>query len=479
MEVFIEQSGEQWEGVQVRRLSGREAISQLFSFDLEIVCEPDRVLPEDACPGADVTLVLVDGNGDELRRIHGMLGPIDDSLDPAGGASTYRLRVVPRVFRLTQVETQDVYLGLTVPQIIERKLEMHNLSAADYEFRLIKDYPVRELVVQYRESDLAFVFRLAEHLGISLFFDQSGDSDKIVFTDHPGGFQPIEGAEELTFRPRGEGTDVYALAATSNLTPTSYVVQDYNYRKPTLDLVAFVSVESGSGGGIAEYGSHVKSPAEAKELARVRSEERVAAQRVYRGKSSRWALTAGWRSTLVDHPRLGAPEPLLFVSVEHDATMPVFGQNDTPATYSNSFRAIPGNVMFRPPRVTPRPQIHGFVTGVIQPGPQGETGGFAQLDAEGRYTVQLHFDTAATGEQRASHPVRMAQPFVGPSQGMHFPLRPGAEVLLAFANGDPDRPVIIGAVPNALTPSPVDARSADRHRISTAAGALFEIRDGR
>lgn len=478
MEAHIESSGRQWEGVHVRALSGREAISQPFAFDLDVVCDPDVALPDDAYPGGEVTLV-VEAEGEELRRVHGMLGPIEDALSPPGGMSAYRLRVVPRLFRLTLVETQEVYLGLTVPQIIERKLEMHNLLPGDYELRLLRDYPARDFVVQYRETDLAFVSRLAEHLGISYFFEHGARGDKLVFTDHPGGFQPIEGAEEIPFRPRGEGADIFALAATSHLTPTSYVVQDYNYRKPTLDLVAFVTLESGSGGGVAEYGAHVKSPAEAKELAQIRAEERLAQQRVYRGGGARWALSAGWRTTLVDHPRLGAPERLLFVEVAHEATFPVFQQNDVSASYSNTFRAIPGDVPFRPPRVTPRPRIHGFVTGTIQPGPDGETGGFARLDAEGRYTVQLHFDTAPAGEQRASHAIRMAQPFVGPSQGMHFPLRPGAEVLLAFADGDPDRPVIIGAVPNALMPSPVDARTADRHRITTAAGAMFEIRDGR
>ena len=478
MEVRIESSGEPWEGVHVRRLSGREAISQPFSFEVDVVCDPDRSLPEGAVPGAPVTLVM-DVEDEEMRRVHGILGPIDDSLDAPGGRSSYRLCVFPSVYRLTLVETQDVFLGLTVPQIIERKLEMHDLSPLDYEFRLIRDYPVRELVVQYQESDLAFVSRLAEHVGMSFFFDHEGSSDKIVFTDHPGGFPPIPGAEEITFRPRGEAAGIFALAATSNLVPSSYVVQDYNYRKPSLELIGHVTVPSGSGGGIAEYGSHVKTPVEAHDLAQIRAEERLAAQRVYRGSGARWVLSAGFRAKLVEHPRLVAPEPLLFTSVEHQATLPLFDESDTPASYSNTFRAIPGDVVFRPPRVTPRPRIHGVVTGIIQPGPNGETGGFAKLDPEGRYTVQLHFDTTVPGEQRASHPVRMAQPFVGPSQGMHFPLRPGAEVLLAFANGDPDRPVILGAVPNALTPSPVDARVADRHRITTAAGAMFEIRDGK
>ncbi len=49
----------------------------------------------------------------------------------------------------------------------------------------------------------------------------------------------------------------------------------------------------------------------------------------------------------------------------------------------------------------------------------------------------------------------MMQPYGGKREGMHFPLRKGTEVLLAFIDGDPDRPVIAGAVPNPETPSVV------------------------
>ncbi|MBK8937409.1 MAG: hypothetical protein IPM79_07125 [Polyangiaceae bacterium] len=73
----------------------------------------------------------------------------------------------------------------------------------------------------------------------------------------------------------------------------------------------------------------------------------------------------------------------------------------------------------------------------------------------------------------------MAQPHAGPDYGMHFPLKPGVEVLLAFIDGDPDRPIIVGAVPNPVTPSPVDQRSNTLNRIKSASGVIIEIGDRR
>ena len=61
---------------------------------------------------------------------------------------------------------------------------------------------------------------------------------------------------------------------------------------------------------------------------------------------------------------------------------------------------------------------------------------------------------------------------------MHFPLRPGVEVVLAFVNGDPDRPIIVGAMHNHALPSVVNHASRTVNRIKTASGIVVDIGDG-
>jgi len=109
----------------------------------------------------------------------------------------------------------------------------------------------------------------------------------------------------------------------------------------------------------------------------------------------------------------------------------------------------------------------------------GEPQELGNIDEQGRYRIRFLFDTAGPGERRASHRVRMAQPHAGAGFGMHFPLNPGVEVLLAFVNGDPDRPIVVGAVPNPVTPTPVDAAVRRLNRIKTETGVLFEIGDSK
>jgi hypothetical protein len=64
----------------------------------------------------------------------------------------------------------------------------------------------------------------------------------------------------------------------------------------------------------------------------------------------------------------------------------------------------------------------------------------------------------------------MAQPSAGENQGMHLPLHKYTEVLLTFIEGDPDRPVIAGAVPNPESASPITTANQTKSVISTGKG---------
>jgi type VI secretion system secreted protein VgrG len=71
----------------------------------------------------------------------------------------------------------------------------------------------------------------------------------------------------------------------------------------------------------------------------------------------------------------------------------------------------------------------------------------------------------------------MAQLIAGADQGAHLPLRVGTEVLIAFVNGDPSRPVILAAVPNAHHPAAVTSSERAINVIRTA--EKLTIRFGR
>jgi type VI secretion system secreted protein VgrG len=466
------------ESLQISRVTGHEAISRPFSFAIELTCLEPGEFHLDALPGAEASLVF-EIEGAEIRVVHGMIAEVDDLLSEESEARAFRLLLVPRAHRLSLVEMQEIFLSTSVPDILRQKLDLVGLGASDVEMRLLGTYERREFVVQFRETDLAFVSRLTEHLGVSWFISQEGGTDRVIFTDHPAGFRPIEGHETAFFRPRGDKRDVYRLEHKTRIMPLTWMQQDYNHRTPTLDLTASHTAASGLAGGVVEYGTHVQTPAEAIQFARIRAEEREVATRYYSGDSTVCTFTAGARVTLEGHPRLREKD-LLITEVQHSfsqVTMTHGGPEAEPG-YRNTFRAVDGQRPYRPARITPKPRIYGVISGLVEPKAGGGIAQRAEIDDDGRYTVRFHFD-AGSAERRlkSSLPIRMSQPLAGPGYGMHFPLRPGVEVLVTFVDGDPDRPIIAGAMSHPVSPSPVTRTNASESRIQTQSSLMIIMKD--
>ncbi|AKT40248.1 type VI secretion system Vgr family protein [Chondromyces crocatus] len=485
--------------LEIAKLDGREAIGKLFEFELLLVYQgEDEVDPEEIL-GCEATLVF-ERNGEEIRRVHGMIAEINDRLDTETDHATFSVLVVPRAYRLTLLETLDVFLDTTVPDIIRQKLEAlgmkgrgatpagsgpgsvragHVMAANeaeepyDFDLRLHAKYPRRELIVQYKETDLAFLSRLCEHLGISIFFEHQNGRDVMVFADDASGFTRSDEDVAVPFRPRGDRCDIFRLEEKTRMIPGQFVVRDYNYRTPQVTLTGVADVPHGQG-AVVEYGAHVKTPEEAAAMAKIRAEERLAWRRVFEGSSGVPQLAPGSTFTLDGHGHGNLD--LLVLEMTHRAALPtkLLGEAPGEPGYTNDFKAIRKARPFRPARVTPKPRIHGVATGIIDAQEDSE---YAKVDDQGRYLVRFVFDTHTPEERQASRWVRMAQPHAGPGYGMHFPLRPGVEVLLTFVDGDPDRPIIAATVPNPQTASPVTSNNAPRNIIRTGSGNEINIDD--
>lgn len=474
----LELEGVSSEDIRIRELVGKESISQLFSFDVDVVMVDGPDLVPDEILGAKACLVFTqEPDGNEVRRMYTMVSSIRCFFETEVKHRSYKLRLVPHAHRLTLIEMQEIFLDLSIPEILQQKAANVGI---EIDLRLLGTYPKLPFVVQYKETDLAFVSRLTEHLGISFFFEHPEDRemDVLVFTDHQAGFRPIANDHEIPFRSRGEEIDVFRFELETQLIPAHYIQYEYNHELPRLSLEARHDAAMCHGGGVIEYGSHYDTPAAGEAIARIRAEERAAKRSVYHGQGDVCSMSAGGTFSLEGHH--AAPASLLIVGIEHHASQPVLleGGKSSAPTYKNAFQALDAKTRYRPSRQTPRPRIHGLIPALVEPKADGEIGKYAQIDADGSYTLRFFFDTSDPGSRsRSSLPIRMLQPHAGPNYGLHFPLKPGIEVLVGFIDGDPDRPVIVGAVPNPMTRSPVTQNNSIMNRLESASGVFFEIRD--
>jgi type VI secretion system secreted protein VgrG len=151
--------------------------------------------------------------------------------------------------------------------------------------------------------------------------------------------------------------------------------------------------------------------------------------------------------------------------------------SESDSTYKNTFTAIAATVPFRPPRVSPKPLIHGTQTAVVV-GPSGEE---IYVDQYARVKVQFYWDRLGTLNESSSCWIRVAQPVAGKGWGAVWTPRINQEVVVSFLEGDPDRPLITGSVYNAVQMPPYAmpdnmTRSTVKSYSSKGGGGFNEIR---
>jgi type VI secretion system secreted protein VgrG len=453
----------------LKSVRGREGIGQLYELELTfhaMVEDPEVVeRARELLMSASAAVVWPDD-----RRHWGVFSSIELVSAEREVQPIYKGVLVPRVWYATQTRRTRVFLDRTAPAIVVSILEEMGMRKDDGDFvlKLVETHVTREYTVQYEETDWAFICRLLEDEGISLYFVQGEESEGIVLTDHADGF--VKSDEELSYARFNPGANappaVFSLLRSTHVVPRQVVLVDHDWRSPSMVRTAPAPVLA-SGNGLQiltrerfrdEQAGHKRATLRAQELASKRDRFEVV--------TNVPTLKPGDGFGVIDHviPSLDGRYLILERTFEQEADRP----------FRAELTCIREGTPFRPARVTPRPSIDGVLFATID-APDEVEAGF--LDEHGRYKVILPFDTASREGGRASSWIRRAQPHAGAGYGFHFPLRAGTEVLLAHVGGDPDRPVIVGAIPNVETPSPVVGKNATTNLIRTASGVQIELED--
>ena len=458
--------------LEVRSLEGHDELNQLFRY-VAVVARPGvQMSADDAILVLDSPVTLrFEEEGRLLHQIHGIAAEVSTRIDVESDRTELTVEIVPRVFALTQRRGSEIFVDRSVPEVLAEKLTAIGLAAGvDFLLPLRETYPTREFIAQYEETDHAFVARLCERYGITTFFEHQSGRDVWVLTDTSATFQPIERAH-LPVRRRRSHPAAYDVQTTLRRVPAEAENLDYNYRTPLVALrEKKPTVKPAAVGGWIEYGPHSKTVDETRAISRVRTEELGARHHSVAARTTEASVRAGGTVHLED--AAGHDQHLLIVRVHHrhravDAT-------NGGETWENEIACIPAAVTYRPPRVTPWPNISGLLNAVVDGAIKGH---YAELDESGRYHLRMMYDRSERTNLGATHPVRMMQPHAGANYGMHFPLRPGAEVLVGFVNGDPDRPVIVGSAPNPVTSSPVVQQNQTQNVLRTGSNNEMVIED--
>ncbi len=457
----------------VVHFTGSEAISGLYNFEIAMKI-PERVSVDlDAVLGAAATFTI-EHDGKSFAR-HGVLRHFEMQ-HTAGGYVYYAASLVPRLWNLSTYPTNEVYTGpefRTVDQIIDTVLTRGGFtSGTDFDISgLTATYPERDYTCQFGETDFAFVSRLMERDGIWYRFEQGADCEKLVLADDAN-YAALDTAE-VTYAVSPDDNNRYrsiqSWVCRKQRLPKEVVLRDFNYEQPSLDVSGSATVDANGMGSAFIYGENFTTAEEGARLAAVRAGELAARKTLFHGQGAVPAFSAGCTFALTGHPAQGGAwnANYLLIAVTHEGenldSRTSTGANA--ARYANTFTAIPADVQFRAERTTPKPRFDGTMTAIVYA--ENTASELAEVNETGHYRVRLPFDRADSEGEKASHWIRMAQPYAGAEQGMYFPLKANTEVLLTFINGDPDRPVIAGAVPNGAGISLLTSQTANQATIAT------------
>jgi type VI secretion system secreted protein VgrG len=481
-QLFFQTGALEMGSFRVVQMHGFEAISQLYELELEL-----ELVEEEPLDSETVEAVLrapaVLGFADKGVLEHPWYGILREMelVHADGHAPLYRAVMVPSLWYATQTVRTRVFSSLSVPDILEGVLgELGFASGEHYELSLTADYLPREYVLQYAESDYDFIARLMEREGIFYFFDQRPDGEVLIIADDNAAFAEPESCAEITFDPREAvtvaGGALHRMSRRYRVVPQHLVMREYQPDHPLSPMQADQEIHEQGFGLVMLHGQNVHDEREQRRLCKVRVEERALERHLHQGVSSVRGLHCGHRFVLKGHPFGELQDAELVVTAMRHFAMPGrrgHAEDDRQA-FGSEVDLLPRSVPFRAPRLTPCPRIDGVIHAKVD----GEVAGTpAPLDDQGRYHVLMPFDAAGELGGKASAPMRMAQTFTGQGYGMHFPLHIGADVLIAHVEGDPDRPVIVGALPTPDAITPVVQDNATQSVVRSKANIVIELED--
>lgn len=353
----------------------------------------------------------------------------------------------------------------------------------------------RDFVLQYHESDLNFFMRLLEQEGIFFFVSNDQSKETVQLGDKNQVFKKVSGTidyvpEHLANAPQTE--HVRIVRQRSEYAEKKAYVRDYNYAKASQasKFVLDHTVDSDGFGSSVTYDDHFEETSDGTRYAKIRSEEALTWQTVYEMETNSTRLRPGMLFDLdTDERKLsGFNQRYLVVA----STMGFSRGLDNvwieqEEAFVNRLLCVAlasDAVTFRPRRVTPKPRVAGVLNALID---NDQNSVEAKLQSNGSYHIRLIEEESTETRLpagKASADVRQTQPFGGGSEtGLQFPLYKGTEVLIAFVEGDPDRPVIVGTAVNSENKSVLDnldkaLNQNKTNRIRTRSGITIEMIDG-
>ncbi|MFS8153869.1 type VI secretion system tip protein VgrG, partial [Vreelandella titanicae] len=204
------------------------ALSEPFALSVEFASRTHDLSPSD-CLDQNATLTIWQ-DGEPLRRVHGIIAELHRG-DRGHRRSFYRVEIRPALWRLSLRHNSRIFQDTSPFDAITTLANERSLT--DIGFATTRTPLDREFLVQYRETDLAFIERLAAEEGCFYFHEfenTEGGKHQLVFADAT---VVLPSVGERTYHSRAGGTPprrhLRKLRQVSRVRPASAMLKDYTF----------------------------------------------------------------------------------------------------------------------------------------------------------------------------------------------------------------------------------------------------------
>ncbi|NTE86357.1 type VI secretion system tip protein TssI/VgrG [Agrobacterium rubi] len=448
------------------RMSINEGVSQLFEIQLNVRAKKEAVKPEELIGRLiDVSVEVQQGDGEEgsavRRPFNGLVTDLHEGPPITRGLRSYAMTIRPQMWLLSRRSDCRIWLNKTSIDIVETLFSEHGIPAPDTS-GIIKPPPAQEYSVQFNELDLDYLLRRFQEDGLFYWFSHEDGSHKLHVADTANGWlgpSPSAQGEGRVRLAQGSSdrNHINDWARRFSYVPGQRAGADWNFETPGMVpgtmTPSLVQMPDATKRELYEYPARIKTVEEAERAQKLRAQSIEADHDRVFGASTSRILEAGRRFTPYEeaHPEHEYEEHVI-IRASHTIVDRSYETNSNEPEYRNQFEAIPARVPLTPHRTTKRPKIEGTQVAIVA-GPEGEE---IHPDQYGRIKLWFPWDRKAKKDGTDTCWVRVAQNWAGSTWGGQIIPRIGMEVMVAFVDGDPDRPLVTGVVPNARQTVPYD-----------------------
>jgi type VI secretion system secreted protein VgrG len=445
------------------RLTMHEKVSGLFELTIAVSSKRTDIKADELV--GTLADVSVDTGFGGRRTWNGLVTDLIEGPGVTRGLRAYTLVLRPQHWLLSQRSDCRIWLDKNSVEIAQILMGEHGLASPVIK-GIVTAPPPQHYSVQFNETDLDYLTRRLEEDGIFFWFEHEGGSPGSVSAAHT-----LHLASDVWGYVTGPDTDVrFALGSSDRNHVTKFekrfrylpgrrAGRDWNFETPgqtpggdTPSLIKLPKNELYEYPSLAGYGSGTRASegidndaVERQSKLRMMSSE--ADHQRSEGASTVRTLAPGRRFKPYDvaNPDNVFDEQVI-VDITHTAHDRSYQTNEEgDPEYQNTFVSIPSKTPATPHRTTRRPKIDGTQVALVA-GPEGEE---IHPDEYGRIKVWFPWDRRAKKDGSDTCWVRVAQNWAGSGWGGQIIPRIGMEVMVTYLDGDPDRPVVTGVVPNA------------------------------